>query len=96
MPCLNLGFDNDKRVIPRGLDVSLTFFITSVSGNKSFASFFYCFFHFTRPPGLRLTMDTAKRNERFGRIQYQEVKSTAAAAEGREEYSSTEGQCESM
>ena len=37
-------------------------------------SFLYRFFHFSRPPDLRLTFDAAKRNGKFGRIQCQRNK----------------------
>ena len=41
-------------------DVSLTIFITSVSGSKGLASFAYRFFHFRRSPGLGLAFDEAE------------------------------------
>ena len=58
LPCISLGFGNDRRSMSRGRNVSPTIFITSMSG----------MFHFRRPPGLRLAFDVAERNEKFGRI----------------------------
>ena len=42
-----------------------------MSGSKSFTSFTNRFFHFSRPPGLRLAFEAAERNGKFGRIQCQ-------------------------
>ena len=50
-------------------DVSLTIFI--IFYERQLTSFSYRFFHFSRPPGLRLTFDAAERNGNFGRIQCQ-------------------------
>ena len=52
-------------------NVSLTIFITSMSGSKSLTSFAYRFFHFRRPSDLRLAFDAAERHERIGCIQCQ-------------------------
>ena len=48
------GFGDDRRSMSGGRDVSLTIFITSMSGSKTLTSFIYRIFHFKRPPGLRL------------------------------------------
>ena len=39
MPFVSLGLGDKGRGMPRGWNVSLALFITSVSGNKSFVSF---------------------------------------------------------
>ena len=58
----SLGFGDDRQDMLGGRDVSLTIFIISMSSGKSLTSFVYCFFHFGKPPGLRLTFDASKRN----------------------------------
>ena len=75
MPCLICGFGNDAPDISRGGNVSLSLFVTSVSGSKSFASFSNHFFNFVKPPGLELALDVAKRK---GRFCVKEIKSTTA------------------
>ena len=62
---------DDRRGMSGSGDVSLTIFITSISDSKSLTSFAYCFFHFSGPPGLRLAFDTAERNGKFDRTQFQ-------------------------
>ena len=70
LQCLCLGFGDDRRGMSGSGNVSLTIFITSMSGTKSFTSFAYIF-PFRRSPGLRLVFDVPERNGKFGRIQYQ-------------------------
>ena len=72
-------------------DVNLTFLIASVDGSESLTSFTNRFFHFSRPPGFRVAFDAAKRNGRFGRIQYQRSRESSSSSE-RGEYSSAEVQ----
>ena len=69
---------DDRRGISGSRDVSLTIFITSMSGRKNLACFTYRFFHFSRPPGLRLTFDAAERNGKFGRIHCQRSKESSS------------------
>ena len=38
LPCLSLGFNDDRRGMSKGKDVSLTIFVASMSGSKSFTS----------------------------------------------------------
>ena len=59
-------------------DVYLTIFIIFMSGNKGIAFFAYCFFHFRRPPDVRLAFEAGERNKKFGRINAREVKRAAA------------------
>ena len=63
-------------------DISLSIFITSMSGNKSLTSFAYGFFHFRRPPGLKLAFDAAKGMNDLAAFSARELK--RAAAEERE------------
>ena len=55
---LILGFGDDRLGMSESRDISLTIFITSVSGSKNLMFFPYRFFR--RPPGLRLALDAAK------------------------------------
>ena len=66
--------------------ISLSIFIASTSGRKIITSFAYRFFHFIRPPGLRLAFDAAERNGKFGRIQCQKGKE--CSSRGREKKAS--------
>ena len=68
LPCLNLGFGNDRRSTSGSGDVSLAIFITSVSGSEILASSTNRFFHFSRSSGFKMAFDAAERNGRFGRI----------------------------
>ena len=68
LPCLRLGFGDDRRSTSGSGDVSLTIHTTSVSGSENLSSFTNRFFHFSGPPSLRLAFDAAKRNGKFGRI----------------------------
>ena len=52
-------------------DVSLTIFITSVSGSENLTSFVNRFSHFSGLPGFRMAFDAAKGNRKFDRIQCQ-------------------------
>ena len=74
LPCLSLGFDNNRRGMLGSRDVSLAILVTSMSGSKILTYFAYGIFHFRRPPGLELAFDAAERNEKFGRIQCQRSK----------------------
>ena len=71
MLCLSLGLGDDRRGMSGSGDVSLTIFVTSISGSKSLTSFTNRFFHFCGPSGLRLAFDAAETNGRFGHIQRQ-------------------------
>ena len=73
-------------------DVSLTIFITSISGGESFTSFTNRFFHFSGPLGLRLAFDASERNGIFGRIQCQRSEESRSRGKRRDEYISVEGQ----
>ena len=57
-----------------GRNISLTIFIAAMSGSKSLMPLSYRFFHFRRPPGLRLAFDAAVRNGKFGLIYCQRRK----------------------
>ena len=59
-------------------DISLTIYVTSVSGCESLTSFANRFIHFSGPPGFRMTFDTAERNGRFGRIRCQRSKESSS------------------
>ena len=50
-------------------ELSLKLLITFMSESKTLTSFSYRFFRVGRPPGLGLTFEATKRNEKFGRIQ---------------------------
>ena len=67
----------------RGRDVSLTIFITFMSGSSSHASFANRFFHFRRPPGLGLPFDAADKNGKLAAFNDREV--NRLVAEDREE-----------
>ena len=49
-----------------------------LSQTESLASFTNRTFHLTRPPVFRMACDAAKRNGRFGRIQYQRGKESSS------------------
>ena len=68
LPCLSLGFGDERRSASGSGDVSLAIFIASVSGSESLVSFTNHLFHFSRPPGFRMAFDAAERNGNFGRI----------------------------
>ena len=80
---LSLGLGDHRRSISGSGDVSLTIFITSVSGRKSPTSFTNRIFHLSRPPGFRMAFDAAERNGRFGRIQCQRSKETSSRGKRR-------------
>ena len=69
--------------------ICLSLLITSVSGNYSLAFFLYHFFHFRRPPCLRLALDGLKGLGNLAAFTAKEVKS--AVAQEIEEYSSAKG-----
>ena len=69
LPCLSLG--DDRQGMSGNGDVSMTIFMTCVSGSKIFASFTNRSFHFRRPPGFTMAFDAAERNEKFVRIHCQ-------------------------
>ena len=54
LPCLSLGFGDDRRGMLGSRDVSLTILIASVSGSEGITYFTNRFFHFSVPPGFRL------------------------------------------
>ena len=85
---IDLGESDDRRGMSGSRDVSLLIFITFMSGSKSLTSFAYCFFHFRRPPGLRLVFDAIEKNGKFGRIQ----RNKESGSRERGEYSSGEAQ----
>ena len=70
--CTDLGQIYEKERDRRGMsvssDVSLTIFITCMSGRKSLAPFAYRFFHYRNPLGLSLAFDVAERNGKFDGI----------------------------
>ena len=68
LPCLILGFGDDRRSMSGSRDVNLTIFITSVSGSERLTPFTNRSFHSIVPPGLRLAFDAAKRNGKFNCI----------------------------
>ena len=68
-PSLSFGFGDDRRGMLKSKNVSLTIFIISMSSSKCLTSFTNRFFHFSRPPSLRLTFDAAEKIGKFGRIQ---------------------------
>ena len=55
-------------------DASLTIFITSMSGSKSLGSFTNHFFHFRKPPDLRLAFARLKGIETLVAFNASEVK----------------------
>ena len=59
-------------------NVSLSIFITSVSGSKSLTYFTNRIFHLSRPPGFRMAFDAAERNKRFGRTHCQRRKESSS------------------
>ena len=81
---LSPGLGDDGRDMSGKGDVSLTVFITSVSGSKSLTSFTNRFFHFSGPPNLRLTFDAAERNGRFAAFSARKVKRAAAVERERD------------
>ena len=76
MPCFSLG--DDRRGTSGSRDISLTIFITSMSGSESLTSFDDRFFHLSGPLGLRFAFDAAERNERVSRIQCQRSKESSS------------------
>ena len=79
LPYLSLGLGNDRQGTSGSRDVSLTTFVVSISGSKNLASFTNRFFHFSRPPGLRLMLDAAEKNGKFGRLQCQRSKESSSS-----------------
>ena len=79
LPCLRLGFGDDRRGASIHRDVNLTIFITSIS----LASFFYLSFHFRKLASLRLAFDAAKRNIRFGHIRCHRSKESSSRGKRR-------------
>ena len=49
-----------------------------MSSSKSLTCFTNRFYHFSRPPGLRLACDAAERNGNFGGIQCQRSKESSS------------------
>ena len=86
MPYFSLG--EDRRGISRSRDICLKILITSLSGSKSPAPSASRFFHFRRPPGMRLAFDAAKKAENLAAFSAREIK--RAAAEEREDSSAEE------
>ena len=74
-PC---GFDNDRRGMSGGRDVSLTILIACTTGSKNLTYTAYHFFYFRRPPGLTLAFDVAEKNGKFGPIQCQRSKESSS------------------
>ena len=68
LPYSSLGLGNNKENMPRKSDKILAFYITSMRRAQKISSFPYLFFHFERPPNLRLTFDVSKRNKFGGRV----------------------------
>ena len=83
LPCLSLGLGDDRQDTSGSGDVSLAICIASVSDSESLASFTNRAFHLSRPPGFRMAFDAAKRNGRFGRIQYQRSKKSSSRGKRR-------------
>ena len=46
----------------RGRNVNLTIFFSSMSASKFLLFFPCCFFHFKKPPGLRLVLEVVESN----------------------------------
>ena len=92
LPCVNLGFGDNRLGMSESRDVSLTIFITSMSGSESLTSFTDCIFHCSRPSSLKLAFDAAKGMEDLAALGVREMKRAAAAETERDEYSSVEGQ----
>ena len=78
LPCLSLGFSNDRQSTLGSGDVGLAIFIASVSGSESLTSNTSRIFHFSPPPDFRMVFDAAERNGRFGRIQCQRGKESSS------------------
>ena len=83
LPCLSLGLGlgDDRRSTSVSGNVSLTIFITSISGSESYTCFTNRFFHFSGPPGFTMAFIAAKRSDRFDRIQCQ--RSTESSSRGK-------------
>ena len=92
LPCLSLGLGDDRRSTSESGDVSLTIFITSVSGSESLTSFTNRFIHFTTPDHQALggRLIRPKGMEDLASFSVRKVK--RVAAEERNEYSSAQGQ----
>ena len=75
-------------------DVIVTIFITSMSSSKSLTSFACRFFHFRKPPGLRLTLTWPKGMENLAAFSARKVKRASVRERDveRKEYSSAEEQ----
>ena len=86
---------DDKRGISGSRDVSLTIFITSISGSKSLTSLAYRFFHFRKPLGLRLALTRPKGKEHLAAFSARRVKREAAEERGKKECFFVARQCES-
>ena len=78
LPCLSVGFGDDRRSASRNGDVNLAIFITSVSGSESLVCFTNCTLHLSRPLDFRMVFDAAERNGKFVRIQHQRGKESSS------------------
>ena len=79
LPCISLGFGDDRQSTSGSGDVSLTIFlITSVSGSVRLASFTNRFFHFSELPDFWMEFDAVERNEKLGHIYCQRSKESRA------------------
>ena len=62
-----------------------------MNGSESLTSFTNRFFHFRRPPGVRLRLMRSKGMEDWAAFRVRKVKRTAAEEREKDEYYSVEG-----